>query len=231
MVLLDLQKAFDTVDHNILLMKLEAIGLQPMAVNWFKSYLTNRHQCVDIGGTLSNPADITCGVPQGSILGPLLFLIYVNDITASVNCKLLLYADDSALIVADKSLTVIEHRLSRELESIREWLIDNRLSLHLGKTESILFGSKRKLKNNKTIQVQCGNESLTCKSNVKYLGLILDQSLNGEITVDNVVKKSNAKIKFLYRQAKNVSQETKKLLTSALIQCHFDYACSAWYDG
>lgn len=174
MVLLDLQKAFDTVDHDILLMKLEAMGLHKSAVDWFDSYLHNRQQQVELGGTISNPAEITCGVPQGSILGPLLFLVYVNDIVSAVQCKLLLYADDSALIVADKSPEAIQHRLSRELDSIREWLIDNKLSLHLGKTESILFASKKKLTKTKSIKVLCaGNELATC-SQVKYLGLTLD---------------------------------------------------------
>ena len=132
MVMLGLQEVFDTVDVNILLMKLEAMGLHKSAVDWFASYLMNRQQCVELGNKISDPANITCGVPQGSILGPLLFLIYVNDIVSAVQCKLLLYADDSALIVADKSPETIQHRLSREMESIREWLIDNKLSLHLG---------------------------------------------------------------------------------------------------
>ena len=231
MVLLDLQKAFDTVDHEILLQKLEALGLHKSAMDWFNSYLQERQQVVDIGGTLSKPTTITCGVPQGSILGPLLFLIYVNDISSSVTCKLLLYADDSALIVADKDTEVIQHRLSKELESIREWLIDNKLSLHLGKTESILFGSKRKLNKNKSIQVQCAGNTLACRTHVKYLGVELDQSLSGDGIANNIIKKSNARLKFLYRQANNVDLETKKLLVSALIQCHYDYASSSWYSG
>ena len=100
MVLLDLQKAFGTVDHSILLNKLGAIGLQKPAIDWFKAYLSDRQQCVDIGGVKSAYAKVICGVPQGSIHGPLLFLIYVNDMPGAVKCKLLLYADDSALLVS-----------------------------------------------------------------------------------------------------------------------------------
>ena len=231
MVLLDLQKAFDTVDHRILLKKLEALGLQKSAIDWFQSYLHERQQSVEIGGTISKPATITCGVPQGSILGPLLFLIYVNDVPSAVRCKLLLYADDSALIVSGTNTEEIQNRLSSELESIREWLIDNKLSLHLGKTESILFGSKRKLQQNNSIQVQCAGNTLTCHTHVKYLGVELDQSLTGDGVAEKIISKSNAKLKFLYRQTRNVNLETKKLLTSALIQCHFDYASSSWYSG
>ena len=102
MLLLDLQKAFDTVDHEILCKKLEAIGV--LSVDWFKSYLIDRKQFVQINGVLSDPGVVTCGVPQGSILGPLLFLIYVNDMSISVDrdCKLVLYADDSAIFFTHK---------------------------------------------------------------------------------------------------------------------------------
>jgi hypothetical protein len=104
MVVLDLQKAFDTVNHVILLDKMVAMGVSLESVKWFKSYLCNRSQIVDVNGELSESMSITCGVPQGSILGPLLFLMYVNDMSASINCKLLLYADDSALIVSGKDV-------------------------------------------------------------------------------------------------------------------------------
>ena len=105
MVLFDLQKALDTVDHNILVVKLEVIGLNKDVVRWFRSYLTDHQQLVDVSGTLSSSAEIKCGVPQGSILGPLLFLIYVNNMSGVVNNKLLLYADDSAILIADKHVS------------------------------------------------------------------------------------------------------------------------------
>ena len=143
MVLLDLQKAFDTVDHCILINKLQALGFDTCSREWFRSYLTNRKQLVDIAGTLSPFQNVTCGVPQGSILGPLLFLVYVNDMCSAVNCKLLLYADDSALIVPGKDVKEIEIQLTKELKSISNWLTDNKLSLHLGKTESIVWHQEK----------------------------------------------------------------------------------------
>ena len=103
MNLLDLQKAFDTVNHSILLMKLKATGLSKLSVQWFSSYLSDRCQLVELSGVKSSTVKATCGVPQGSILGPLLVLIYVNDLSAAINNKLLLYADDSAILVSAKN--------------------------------------------------------------------------------------------------------------------------------
>ena len=104
--------------------------------------MSGRQQLVDVSGTFSSQANITCGVPRESVLGPLLFLIYVNDISAVEKHKLLLYADDSAILVAGKNIAQIESLLSRELETVSELLTGNKLSLHIGKTEFILFGSK-----------------------------------------------------------------------------------------
>ena len=231
MVLLDLQKAFDTVNHGILLNKLKAIGLNQNSILWFDSYLTGRKQVTDINGILSDTKGISCGVPQGSILGPLLFLIYVNDMTTAVKCKLLLYADDSALLVSGKDVSEIEETLSLELESVCEWLTDNKLSLHLGKTESILFASKRRLQKFNTLNVVCNGNVIESKPNVTYLGVTLDQSLSGDAIASKVISKSSNKLKFLYRNTRKFNLKTKKLLVSALIQCHFDYSCSAWYSG
>ena len=118
MVLIDLQKAFDTVDHAILSEKLKSIGIS--STSWFDSYLQNRRQCVDVNGSRSEFLPVTCGVPQGGILGPLLFLIYINDINISLSCRLSLYADDSALLFAHRDATVIADHLSIEISSCKK---------------------------------------------------------------------------------------------------------------
>ena len=123
MVLLDLQKAVDTVDHGILLMKLKALGLSLDVSRWFQSYLSDRQRLVDVSGTHSSHANISCGVPQGSILGSLLFLIYVNDISGAVCNKLLLYADDSAILVADKCLSNTEWKKLIALLNLSSWCL------------------------------------------------------------------------------------------------------------
>ena len=174
---------------------------------------------------------VSCGVPQGSILGPLLFLCYVNDMSISLKCKLLLYADDSALIVSGSNPQLIADTLSKELESCKQWLMDNKLSLHLGKTESILFGSKRKLKKVESFDVKCGNESIKHVNSVKYLGVQIDNDLSGNSIVKDIVKKVNLRLRFLYRYKELLNFESRKTLCSALIQCLFDYSCSSWYPG
>jgi hypothetical protein len=229
LVLIDLQKAFDTVDHVILCKKLKAMGVA--SVDWFTSYLSDRKQIVNVNEVDSDPLDVSCGVPQGSILGPLLFLCYVNDMASSVECKLLLYADDSALLVSDKDPDHIANRLGNELDSCRQWLVDNKLSLHLGKTECMLFGTKKRLNKVNSFSVSCGGQTIKSSKVAKYLGVTLDESLNGESIAQDVIKKASARLKFLYRQAGSLNLTTRKTLCNALIMCYYDYTCSSWYSS
>ena len=140
-------------------------------------------QLVDVSGILSSSAAISCGVLQGSILGPLLFLIHVNDMSGAVNHKLLLYADDSAIMVADKNVSTIEILLQKELEVVSELLVDNKSSLHLDKTESVLFCSKSRLKSQSNLRISCKGTHIESKEVVKYLGAVLEQCLSGESMV------------------------------------------------
>jgi len=229
MVLLDLQKAFDTVDHEILCKKLEAMGID--FTEWFNSYLGGRQQAVVANDTMSEPGTITCGVPQGSILGPLLFLCYVNDMPISIKCKLLLYADDSALMVPGLDPESIAEILSNELKSCRQWLIDNKLSLHLGKTESILFGTKSKLDRVNSFEVKCNNEIINNVKNVKYLGVQLDNDLAGSSIVSDLIRKVSNRLNFLYRYKDLLNYNYRRTLCTALIQCLFDYSCSSRFPG
>ena len=132
------------------------------SVKWFESYLTDRKQKVSVNGTKSNVLTVACGVPQGSIFEPLIFRYYVNDMSISISsdCKLLLYADDSTF---SRNPDVISEKLGKEQQSCSQWLIDNKLSLHLGKTECVLFGSKRKLKKVDKFQVTCNEPIVTTR--------------------------------------------------------------------
>ena len=230
MVMIDLQKAFDTVNHEVLLEKMEAMGIT--SIQWFRSYLSHRNQCVSVDGEVSDFLEISCGVPQGSILGPQLFLLYINDMVSSVeNCRLLLYADDSALIYSHKSYEVIARMLSTDLSSCKQWLIDNKLSLHVGKTESILFGTSKRLKAAEEFSVSCDGAIVKRVSTVKYLGIYLDERMKGTSHASDVVKKCAGRISFLYRNASLLNFHCRKILCTALIVPYMDYCCSSWYSG
>ncbi len=174
---------------------------------------------------------ITCGVPQGSILGPLLFLCYVNDMPVSAKCKLLLYADDSVLLISYKDPMAISDTLSKELESSSEKLVDNRLSLHLGKNEAMLCGTKRKTRNTEDFEVKCKDTAMESVLEVKHLGIKIDKTLSGEEILDTIVKKCPDRIIFLYRQPGCLSNVVKRTLYQSFVHCHLDYAVSSWYAG
>ena len=159
MILIDLQKAFDTIDHKILIEKMKYLGFSNSAIAWFKSYLENRKFLVNIGDAYSNLGDLSCGVPQGSILGPLLFLLYVNDIPQAVSGDLLLYADDSGLTFEGKDINTIEDQLNKDFNSLCDWFVNNKLSIHFGddKTKFIIFGSKRKLNKVRELDIRRGD--------------------------------------------------------------------------
>ena len=233
MILIDLQKAFDTIDHKILLDKLVYIGFSKNAIEWFKSYISNRSFIVNVENEYSVPGPLMCGVPQGSILGPLLFLLYVNDMPQAIQCDLLLYADDSVLIFSHKDIDVINEQLNKDFNSLCDWFVDNKLSIHFGedKTKTILFASKTKIKKLKKLDINHGDINIKQHSKVTYLGCILDEDLSGESMATKVLGKINAKIRFLYRKNKFLTYGLRRLLCNTLIQPHFDYACSAWYQN
>ena len=142
---MDLQKAFDTVDHEILLSKLDYYGIQGISKNWFKSYLSNRKQFVSINGYDSGLAEIKCGVPQGSVLGPLLFLLYINDLNQAIKfCKVHHFADDTNLLYLGKSIKKLNKLVNYDLKNLLCWLNANKISLDVKKTELVVFKSKRK---------------------------------------------------------------------------------------
>ena len=228
MVMIDLRKAFDTVDGEILIYKLSAMGVT--SLDWFRSYMTNREQCTQVEGINSSFLDVTCGVPQGSILGPTLFLCYINDMSESLKCRLSLYADDSALIFSANDAAEIARFLSIELSNCSKWLVDNRLSLHVGKTECILFGSRKRLGRAGDFSVACDGEPVTRVTSVEYLGVTLDQFLNFDEYVNSVCDKADGKLSFLHRYSTVLDLKTRKLLCESLIFSCLTYCASLWYS-
>ena len=148
MILIDLKKAFNTIDHKILIERMKCMGFSNGVTKWFECYLCKEMFSVLVENSFSDKAIIICGVPRGSTLGPLLFLLYVNDMVQAVNCDLLLYADDTGLIFQHKDINIIEHQLNRNFSNICDWFVDTKLSIQFGedKTKSILFAPLNKFK-------------------------------------------------------------------------------------
>ena len=234
MILIDLQKAFDTLDHSLLLKKLRLLNFSDDTILWFKSYLSNRTFLVNVESTFSDPGDLNCGVPQGSILGPLLFLLYINDLPQAVaDCDVRLYADDTCISFTHKNISVIEAKLNTDFNNLCDWFVDNKLSIHFGedKTKSILFSPKNKRINADPITIKRNDVTLKQFSTVEYLGCLLDETLSGREMALKVLTKINGKLRFLYRQGKYLNPRLRRMLCNTLIQPHFDFACSAWYPN
>ena len=172
-------------------------------------------------------------MPQGSILGPLLFLIYVNDMPLVVKCDLSLYADDTCLVFQSKNVKDIVKQLNEAFANICDWFNDNKLSIHFSedKTKSILFASKCKIEKLQQLEVIYINVRIKQHSRVTYLGCILQETMSGESLANKVKSKVNASFKFLHRKNKYLTPNLRRLHCNVLIQPHFDYACSAWYPN
>ena len=233
MILIDLQKAFDTIDHNIFIQKLTCLGFSDDSVSWYQSYLQNRSFVVNIEKDYSTPASLLCGVPQGSILGPLIFLLYVNDMPQAMDCDLFLYADDSCLLYTAKNVKDIKEKLNANFNSLCDWFVENKLSIHFGedKTKSILFGTGKRLKNLEEMDIRRGEIKIKQHSSVNYLGCTFDKSLSGVEMATKVTKTVSGRLRFLYRKQTFLTPYLRRLLCNALVQPHFDYACIAWYSN
>ena len=177
-IFVDLQKAFDTVDHEILLHKLNHYGVRGIENNWFKSYLSNRKQFVSINGSISKEVYVQHGVPQGSVLGPLLFLLYINDLNKALKyCTTIHFADDTSLLLKNNSLKQMKKYLNRDLKNLTNWLNANKISLNASKTELLLFRHPNK-NVNYYLKAKLNGKLLKPSQYVKYLGMYIDPYLN-----------------------------------------------------
>ena len=198
-IFIDLQKAFDTVDHIVLISKLDYYGARGIVKNWFASYLHNRKQFVSINGFKSSLKIIKYGVPQGSVLGPLLFLIYINDLSVAVKHSTVHhFADDTNLLFVHRSLISLCKKVNHDLKGITDWLNANRISLNANKTEFVIFRSPRK-KIDCEVKLKLNGKRLFPSRYIKYLGVLVDEHLSWNYHINDLVKKLNRSNSMLSR--------------------------------
>ena len=233
LVFIDSKKAFDTVDHEILCKKLQVFGVQHRELSWFRSYLSRRKQFCRVNGVASDTKDIEVGVPQGSCLGSLLFLIYINDLPQAVQVSTVsMYADDTSLCHQSNDITQLNKAINNDLRHLDTWLQGNKLSLNVAKTHSMLVTTKQKRnilqEKNLDLELNIRESELEVVQKTKYLGVQIDCSLDWKEHIKTVSAKVSRAVGFL-KHAKNfLPRDSLKTLYTGIVEPHFRYCCSVW---
>jgi len=224
-VFMDLQKAFDTVDHEILCNKMRVMGFRGPINDWFISYLRGRSQCVSIGGVLSDVVQVCRGVPQGSVLGPLLFNLYINDMSRATDLNIIHYADDTTVYCSGPDLSVLVESMNSELSKLDKWLCTNKLSLSGHKSKVMLF-TKRPIIIESPIKFR--DEALEVVDSIKFLGVILDNKLSFRLHCSGVITKLCRSLGIMRKLSSFVPGTTLRMLYFSLFYCHLTYAVVIW---
>ena len=229
-VFVDFQKAFDTVNHNILIKKLSFFGINGKIKEWVESYLSNRKQFVSILGYDSRPQQVEHGVPQGSVLGPLLFLLYINDLYRSIKySKTYHFADDTNLLNINSSIFKIKYQLNRDLKALHRWLLANKISLNAAKTELIFF-RKPSQKAIPLIKIKVNGARIVPVTNLKYLGVHLDEFLTGHAHC-NLLHTKLSRATGMISKVRHFLKDNRSQLLSlyhSIFSSHMLYGCQTW---
>ena len=232
-VFIDLRKAFDTVNHEILCQKLEHYGVGDRNLSWFQSYLSSRKQFCRVNGIDSKTERIEVGVPQGSCLGPLLFLIYINDLPCAVKRSTTsMYADDTTLFFRSKNIEDLNEAINNDLRDLDSWLSGNKLSLNVAKTQGMLLCTKNKHKSlegtGESICLKIRDNDLALVENTKYLGVQVDNSLDWKEHIKRVSTKVSRAVGLLKYAKRFLPQNSLNTLYTSIIEPHFRYCCAVW---
>ena len=233
LVFIDLKKAFDTVNHDILCHKLSYYGIQQRELLWFQSYLSNREQFFRVNGIDSEINSIKIGIPQGSCLGPLLFSIYINDLPQAVlDSNVSMYADDTSLCYQSLDINKLNEVINNDLEKLQKWLMGNKLSLNAMKTQSMLISTKQKhtISRNQDLKLslKIRDHELEVVDTTKYLGLQIDNSLDWKYHVSVLSSKVSKAVGFLKHAKSILPLETLNKLCAGIVEPHLRYCCSVW---
>ena len=227
LVTIDIKKAFDIVSHDILLHKLFKVGLDWKSLIWFNSYLSQRKQLVKEGETKSEMREIKVGVPQGSILGPLLFSIFINDL---MNCNLggnaILYADDCSIVYSGSTYAELENKVNSSLIIINNWMMNNKLTINTKKSNYMIIDLSGR--NNMSLDLKLGGQTLTKASKTKILGVIFDDNLRFKSHISDICSIINARIGVLSRLKKFVPKNILNCIFKAIVQPKIDYGITIY---
>ena len=225
---LDLSKAFDTISHPILLHKLNYYGIRGVCNDWFRSYLTNRKQYTETYSKSSSYASMTCGVPQGSILGPILFLIYINDIQNCTSLNLLSFADDTTVYSSHSNITQLFNNMNKELNELTDWFYANKLSLNVNKTKYTIFTPNRNISDLHNETIKLNDTPISRENSIKFLGVYIDEHITWKTHINQLKTKLTSALFAINRTKHILPHEALKTLYFVLIQSHLTYGIHAW---
>ena len=228
-VFMDLSKAFDTIDHHILLEKLYLYGIRGVSLQWFNSYLSDRKQYVVVDGVESSHLDVNLGVPQGSVLGPLLFLIYVNDI---INCssimKFSLFADDTVVLQSHKNIIDLMSIVNNELKMLNDWFKCNKLFLNFKKTKYVMFHSKRKKLPLNINPIKIEDTVIDRTESINFLGVLIHESLDWKYHISNISSKISRSVGVLSKIKSYLPRNVLRTIYNAIVLPHLNYCNEIW---
>ena len=228
-VLIDLSKAFDTINHKLLLEKLHAYGIRGTEWAWFSDYLSGRKQRVVLDGVSSEWAQVTMGVPQGSILGPLLFLVFINDLVDAIeDCTVNLYADDTTIYSSDKDPVALGCRVEADISRLAHWIQLNGMKMNVAKTQLMVLSQRGKRHEAESVQVKIDDVQLEKQDCVKYLGAMIDKDLSWKPHIERMHKQCMSKLAVIRRSGAYLPCHIRRMLYLAFVLPHLDYCSVVW---